>query len=272
MELNEIIISHVSASFKAELDKGAYFEMSHRKSYGLSFAVEGEVVYTLNGKNICSHTNNLVLLPKAQSYSLRCTESGHFPVINFEIANTRSISQIIAFPTTSNAELLPLFLTLEASQRKTSKQKRFQQLALLYQIFSHVIIPPAKNKKSPKRALLQPAIEYLESHFDDPQLNNTSLAQKSFLSEVHFRNLFRDELGTTPKQYIQQFRINKAKELLECHFFSITQVAEMVGYSSIYHFSKVFKTTTGYTPSEYKGLAETPEKSTFRNWPLSLLK
>ena len=54
-----------------------------------------------------------------------------------------------------------------------------------------------------------------------------------------------------PKKYLHNYRIDKAKAILLSDYETIEQVAFSVGYNSIYHFSKMFKTYTGKSPSEY---------------------
>ncbi len=58
-------------------------------------------------------------------------------------------------------------------------------------------------------------------------------------------------MGISPINYIQQLRIKKAKEMLKSDYSKISLIAETVGYSNIYHFSKTFKQITGYSPTEY---------------------
>jgi len=99
---------------------------------------------------------------------------------------------------------------------------------------------------------IKPSIHYLEEHFVDSNLSNEQLAAVSGVSTVYFRKLFTEKFGVSPQRYIRTLRIETAKDLLREHnSLSISQVAEMVGYDSIYHFSRVFKQETMQTPSEY---------------------
>jgi AraC-like DNA-binding protein len=209
-------------------------------------------VYTLNKKEHISDREHFLFLPKGQTYSLSCTASGVFPVVNFEIVNTQSYSQIMAFQVSDKLSWQQIFQELEEHSKNNDSKYRLYKLSLLYQLLSCAIIPNDEQQSSPKRLVLQPAIEYLENNYDDPNLNNTILSKKSVISEVYFRKLFKEEYGISPKQYIQNMRINKAKELLKSEYLTITTIAEMVGYSSIYHFSGAFKIQTDFTPSEYR--------------------
>ena len=70
-------------------------------------------------------------------------------------------------------------------------------------------------------------------------------------AEVIFRIVQRST-GLPPIQYINQFRINRAKEDLRNTDISITDIAEKHGFSSIHYFSKLFRQLNGLSPLEYR--------------------
>ncbi|MDF2722316.1 MAG: transcriptional regulator raffinose operon [Paenibacillus sp.] len=250
-DIRDILITDFNMLRAASFAKNQRMKISHRSNYGLTFAVSGEIVYTLNGMEHTSDREHLLFLPKGQTYSLLCTEAGLFPVINFEIAASQTFSEIMVFQTSDMLPLHDLFWELEVQSKAANAKNRFHILSLLYQMLSHAIIPDDRRQLSPRGELLRPAIEYLEHNYDNPKLNNGILSRKSCVSEVYFRMLFKEEYGISPKQYVQKIRIDKAKELLRSEYFTVTQVSEMVGYSSIFTFSKAFKALAGCTPSNY---------------------
>ena len=78
-----------------------------------------------------------------------------------------------------------------------------------------------------------------------------SLAALCGISTVYFRKTFETVFGVSPIRYLHDLRIGKAKAILSGDYDSIRQVAESTGYSSVYHFSKMFKLYTGQSPSTY---------------------
>lgn len=62
---------------------------------------------------------------------------------------------------------------------------------------------------------------------------------------------FRQEYGITVGEYINSLRIREAKSLLRSGEYSSTQISEKLGFSSVHYFSRIYKKTTGQTPSEY---------------------
>jgi len=72
------------------------------------------------------------------------------------------------------------------------------------------------------------------------------------LSESSLRRLLQQECGKAPLAYFADLKIEQAKWLILRSPMNMTQISERLGFSSVHHFSKIFKQKTGQTPSEYK--------------------
>ncbi|MBQ9231746.1 MAG: AraC family transcriptional regulator [Prevotella sp.] len=77
-------------------------------------------------------------------------------------------------------------------------------------------------------------------------------ASELCLSANYFGDLVRKELGNTAKEFITKKIIAKAKQELRGTDTPITIVSERLGFSSVSHFTRLFKAHTGYTPSNYR--------------------
>ena len=78
------------------------------------------------------------------------------------------------------------------------------------------------------------------------------LANVAGLSRDYTGKLFKRETGKTLTGYINEIRIQKAKELLYATDLSITNLAEIVGFSDVYYFSKVMKQYEGVSPANWR--------------------
>jgi AraC-like DNA-binding protein len=97
------------------------------------------------------------------------------------------------------------------------------------------------------------SIRYIARHHDQAvTLDLKTLCGISGLSLFHFTRLFRREVGTTPMQYLNRYRIEKAKQALETGIQPIAQVGRMVGIPNQFKFSRLFRKITGQTPSAYR--------------------
>lgn len=116
-----------------------------------------------------------------------------------------------------------------------------------------------------KDELLIKMIEGIKKHYSyvdfvkEYILNNymhkiflSDLASVLHVSRPYLSSIFKSEVGCTFPEYLSQFRLNKAKEILEKENIQISEIAHIVGYSDYAHFSKAFKKQTGLSPKEYR--------------------
>lgn len=241
--LNNIVVSDIVDITSVFSKKGRFEKMNNRKHYGLSFCTEGQITYTLNNKSYVSDPHHAVILPKGQNYTICGDKTGVFPVINFECADFLS-DTFIVLPIENTDILMRDFIQLKKLQ--LFEKNRAKVISIFYNIIYNLSVSVLSGN-----GILLPAIKYLENNYSSPNLTNEILAEKCHISEIHFRNLFKEHYGTTPHQYIIDVRINKAKQLLADGMLKINTISEECGFSNPYHFSRLFKEKTGLTPTEY---------------------
>jgi len=79
-----------------------------------------------------------------------------------------------------------------------------------------------------------------------------ALASSLGLSYSRFRAAFKEQSGFSPKQYQLHIRINRAKALLAHGGQSVGEIADQLGFNSVYYFSRLFKSMTGVSPTAYR--------------------
>ena len=95
--------------------------------------------------------------------------------------------------------------------------------------------------------------QYIQSNYSEP-LTISQLANKIFISETLFFQLFKKIIGVSPYQYITNIRIANATILLKNKQYSISKIAEICGFNTIVNFSRAFKKFYKLSPSEYRKL------------------
>lgn len=93
--------------------------------------------------------------------------------------------------------------------------------------------------------------QYVERHIHR-HIRLSEISQELCVSINHLNNLFKAETGQTITQYIEEYKIRKAKELLRDTTEPIQAIAASLGFYDQYHFSKIFKKETGATPTQYR--------------------
>lgn len=99
--------------------------------------------------------------------------------------------------------------------------------------------------------VMEQVVQYIEQNYKE-KINVTKIAELYSLERRRLAYLFEKHTGLSPNTYITEYRISKAKELLEREELSIAEVAESVGYEDCFYFSRVFKKQTGTAPSTYR--------------------
>ncbi len=223
--------------------KGRSYTMSNRESFGLSFCIDGQITYTQNGKNYVSDPYHAVILPEGGNYTLHGDKSGHFPLINFSC--TEAIcDRITVIPLKDSGAFIRTYEQMCSLYLLSNGRVRL--MSLLYDMFYRL-----STNIEPLYNILAPSIRFLEKNISSQSLTVTELAKQCGISEVYYRKLFASQYKVTPKQYIIDLRIAKAKQQLSDGIMKISAVAEECGFSNPYHFSRVFKEKVGVTPSEY---------------------
>jgi AraC-like DNA-binding protein len=93
-------------------------------------------------------------------------------------------------------------------------------------------------------------VDYIKKNLHQ-KLSIDSIAKLAYVSKSNFFKMFKDELGTSPNDFILQERINRAKELLASQT-SIKETAFQTGFSDTNYFTRVFKQLEGVTPKSYQ--------------------
>lgn len=156
---------------------------------------------------------------------------------------------------------------LFASQQLRIEMKRFikeiqlntwlhQEMALilLQRILIQALLEQRNSKKESRELAtddeLEPILLYIENHMDK-DISVEELCRTFSISRSSLQGMFRNALDLTPKQYIADVKMKRAKLLLQEHRYTISEIAYQLGYHSLYYFSRKFKDYFGMSPSEY---------------------
>ena len=122
-------------------------------------------------------------------------------------------------------------------------------IAGIYKIMSMICQKQKRRTTKKEYACILAGIELLE---EDSDKSISEIAEICGISECYFRRLFEEYSGETPMQFRQSRRIEKSKQLLLAEEnFSISEIARVLDFSDVYHFSKTFKKFTGLSPTAF---------------------
>lgn len=105
---------------------------------------------------------------------------------------------------------------------------------------------------------IRSGVDYIEEHLHD-EMNLRSVSRAAAMSHSSFQRAFKAVTGETLKRYVRARRLSHALDLLESTEFRVIDIALVAGYETQESFAKVFKSTVGITPSQYRrGLRARP--------------
>jgi len=90
------------------------------------------------------------------------------------------------------------------------------------------------------------------------------LAERVHMSVPTLKRVFKSGAGTTPMRYHRMLRMQRAELLLRHGMLTVSQIADKLGFSSLFHFSKAFKQSVGVTPTEFASTARSARQQVER--------
>ncbi|WP_168121353.1 AraC family transcriptional regulator [Paenibacillus sp. HB172176] len=93
--------------------------------------------------------------------------------------------------------------------------------------------------------------DYMQANLDK-RLSLSNLAQYLYISESHLRLLFRTTMGMPPSEYLRQLRLQRAKDLLVNTSYSLKEIAELTGFQTLNHFSRMFRRYESIPAIQYR--------------------
>lgn len=143
-------------------------------------------------------------------------------------------------------------LLFEYQNQKVAYQLKCKSILLdiisevIRQIFEYNYI----KTSSPHYRVMYQLISYMEQNYFK-KISLGDLSRHVNLSGDYISRIFKKETGSSAMEYLNCYRIKKAKELLAYNDLKVQDVAAMVGYQDIHYFSRVFKKLEGISPSQY---------------------
>lgn len=247
--LSKMTIQKVHSCSLSYSQTGAGGKRVQRPRWAIVLKYEGETLYTAEKNRVFSNRHRMALLPKGCSYTWHCIRCGHFAIIEFDSPLTADAP--IPLSIRDEEKVLKMFRELEY---KRTCRKPFFETESIRDTYT-ILLTLAQESQRPylpaeKQEKIDRALTYISLHYRD-KITNDMLSQRAGISTVYFRKLFREQVGMSPIVYARQLRMQKAKEMLCSDYSTLTDIAKLLGYASIYDFSRDFKKHTGVSPSRY---------------------
>lgn len=153
-----------------------------------------------------------------------------------------------------NGGVLPLYLHL-ISERfsmliEDAESVDYLREYVYYSIYEEYCNAVADFSTSDYSSVMIDVVRYITENLTD-NLTLTNIAEKFDMHPVHLARKFKQETGTTFISYVNVQRVYLAKYYFHLGKYQLSEVATLAGFNSHSYFTKVFKKTTGQTPTTY---------------------
>jgi len=232
-----------------------------REDFQLLYVARGKCTFILNREeNVVDEGTIVLYLPGEDQYYYYSNETS--PVIYWLHFSGFNVLKLLEENNLSNGSIFFVGIKNDVSLvfDKIIKELQFTQgkyfeLCNLYikellTLCSRYLIE-AHSPIYKQNKILEEAIEYFNDHFNKI-ITIKEYANSCNISCCWFIRSFKQYTGTTPIQYITNIRINKAKNLLLSSCFTISEIANLIGYQNPLYLSRIFKKNVGLAPMNYR--------------------
>lgn len=221
--------------------------------YKFIFVLEGKYRATTNGKTFEINKNEALFAKKGEYYFSRSiTNVFDYIEVEFVIHNNSINGELRDFYQFEKPEKIEtLMLEMHKIWCEDYTAKAFQLKSLMYQLFVCLIQENEKQNLNFQYHKIKNSVAYIEENYGK-NIEIKELADMCNFSLSQYNRIFKEVFNTTPKKYINQFRIARAKELLSGTNYPVISISELCGFSDNYYFCKFFKGYTGLSPLKYR--------------------
>lgn len=225
----------------------------------LAWALSGRAHYCCGGEKFTAERGQMLWFPRGTAHS--ATSDAHSPWSFFSVgfrvdptsdSASKAFSALPCHVMLSNlTQISDYFHQLHRlwTARETGFLMACRGLILLL-MQQYVSAAERARRVIPHAARLDSLMTYLHSNVG-VVYSVGELADRANLSESRFRALFSQMAGCSVTRYQNRLRVQAAKDMLASGHYSVSAVADELGFNDVYYFSRLFKRFTGLPPSAF---------------------
>lgn len=218
-----------------------------REYYLMHYVISGKGTLILGGKKYEIEKNHLFIIPPETLFSFKADveEPWEYTWICFEGEYAKKLCML-------KSPVVPFkgkyFENLLDCRKYTGIEAEYLS-ARLWMIFAQLF----RNKK--QTDYISVMREYITKNYMK-KISFSKMADNFGLSRKYLSAIFKESTGKSPRQFLISLRIDKAKDLMVNHGYSVCEAAKSVGYEDSLAFSQLFKRHMGNPPTYYVRMAD----------------
>ena len=257
---SSLYISEIYTKFYQE--KGTNYNFSGEKHsyWELTYVDKGELLTTIDGVSYHLKQGDLIFYAPMQFHTQSTFEkiSSSYLTINFKMNFNHAdllCNKIFSLKRDSYFIVTKLIEELSNDNLYSNDLSLCYLKQLIIQMLrldnSHFHSKPTTNmQQTYENELLNDILLYIDDNIYE-KISVSTLCEHFCISTSMLHSLFRKNMNNTAKNYINELKLSKSKELIRNSTHTLSEISEMLGFSSIHYFSKKFKSYFNISPTEY---------------------
>ena len=253
-------ISEIYTKFYQE--KGTNYNFSGEKHsyWELTYVDKGELLTTIDGVSYHLKQGDLIFYAPMQFHTQSTFEkiSSSYLTINFKMNFNHAdllCNKIFSLKRDSYFIVTKLIEELSNDNLYSNDLSLCYLKELIIQMLrldnSHFHSKPTTHmQQTYENELLNDILLYIDNNIYE-KISVSTLCEHFCISTSMLHSLFRKNMNNTAKNYINELKLSKSKELIRNSTHTLSEISEMLGFSSIHYFSKKFKSYFNISPTEY---------------------
>lgn len=257
---SSLYISEIYTKFYQE--KGTNYNFSGEKHsyWELTYVDKGELLTTIDGVSYHLKQGDLIFYAPMQFHTQSTFEkiSSSYLTINFKMNFNHAdllCNKIFSLKRDSYFIVTRLIEELSNDNLYSNDLSLCYLKQLIIQMLrldnSHFHSKPTTHmQQTYENELLNDILLYIDDNIYE-KISVSTLCDHFCISTSMLHSLFRKNMNNTAKNYINELKLSKSKELIRNSTHTLSEISEMLGFSSIHYFSKKFKSYFNISPTEY---------------------
>ena len=253
-------ISEIYTKFYQE--KGTNYNFSGEKHsyWELTYVDKGELLTTIDGVSYHLKQGDLIFYAPMQFHTQSTFEkiSSSYLTINFKMNFNHAdllCNKIFSLKRDSYFIVTRLIEELSNDNLYSDDLSLCYLKELIIQMLrfdnSHFHSKPTTHmQQTYENELLNDILLYIDDNIYE-KISVSTLCEHFCISTSMLHSLFKKNMNNTAKNYINELKLSKSKELIRNSTHTLSEISEMLGFSSIHYFSKKFKSYFNISPTEY---------------------
>ena len=231
-------------------EKKTTFHSRQTKYQELIYHFSGDATVEFNDQVLHTEKNSIRYLPAGECTRYTVDRNEHGECIDIVFSSDTPMNTQAFVTCVNNEKIAALFQKAFVTWIQKNDGYYFECLSIVYKIFAELqkssYMPSAQIEK------LKPALDYIQTHFLTSEvISSDHLARICGISYSYIKKIFVKKFGVSPKRYILRLKMNYACDLLRHGEHTVTEIADICGYSDVYTFSHQFKREFGISPANF---------------------